>query len=102
MAHLVGLGKEMMVTSTGSFTNGGCWYNWAVSPFLWLLVVFISKEKPRRCQQSRLELCDGHEASPRGWMAERPRGFPAHLSTRVQDSQLQSRKSFNFCPANFK
>lgn len=42
-----------------------------VSAFLWLLVVFIRKEKPRRSQQSPLELCDRHEASPRGWTAAR-------------------------------
>lgn len=48
----------MMVTSTGSFASGGCQYDWAASPFLWLLAVFISKEKPGTSQQSPLELCD--------------------------------------------
>lgn len=47
MAHLVRLGK-MMVTSTGSFTSGGCRYDCAASPFLWLPVVFVSKGEPRR------------------------------------------------------
>ena len=71
MAHMLGLGKKMMVTSTGSFTSGGCWYDHPANLFLQLFVVFISKEKPWRCQQSPLELCDGHTASPRGQMTAR-------------------------------
>lgn len=71
MGHLVGLGKKMMVTSMGSFASGGCRYDWAASPFLWLLAVFISKEKPRTSQQSPLELCDRQEDSPPGWTAAR-------------------------------
>lgn len=34
MAQLVGLRKKMMATSTGSVTNGGCWYDCAASQCL--------------------------------------------------------------------
>lgn len=87
--------EKVMVTSTGSFAKRGCWYDCTASSFLWLPVVFISKEKPSRPWQSPLELCDRHGASPWGWMAARGGlGSPPHDQGSGLSAEKQKELSF--------
>lgn len=78
-----GPGKDMVVTNMHSFTGGALCCNCTASPFLWLLEVLIHKEKPRRSQQTLLEMCGRNEACP-------PRGVAVRNTTasRVRESPL--------------